>query len=200
MEYQLLARIPDVPDGTPVSLRHLLRNPTDCPLFPSISWRTTLPNGKNRQWYWLKASGYWTLPLDEAKQRMEAAARANFFATLHDDPFLRFGGGHPRHLVSSDCTPTIYAQLLAELLAPVSEPDWGPQPFFVVSEEPGGTWRKVMLIDTRRTFASFRSLTTDDKAGYRKDLGNGSGWWLHNTMMDCSPQTMREFLNQLRRL
>src|SRR5689334_10088566 len=103
MDYHLLAQVPAKPDGEPVKLRLHWREPEDGPRFAAVSWRTALPNGKNRQWYWLSDGGYWTLPFDLAVRRMEEAMRMGLLAEQYDDTFERFGGGKPSYIVSKEC-------------------------------------------------------------------------------------------------
>ena len=109
-----------------------------------------------------------------------------------DDAYTRFGGGVPTFVDSSDLSRAERNKLWQEIMVAGREPDWGSDPRFVVATEYGGHWRKIMIVDSRHTIATFRSCTTNST--YRPALIiRAATWRMDNAMMDASTEIMRRF-------
>jgi len=181
-------------NGVTLALKQRL-DPTS--LHYCMTWRETRPNGTNRRFYF-ENEAIWSLDVKTALSLIEQAEKKGLLDTKFDDPFVRFGGGSPSFVVSQELAPSDHTRIFDEITLSVGEPDWGPDPFFVIGVEPGGLWRKVMLVNTKSNLVTFRSCTTDPTHAMIKDMGKGLNWILDNTMMDCCTQIMREFLRHLK--
>jgi hypothetical protein len=198
--YRLLKLAEDSVQGIPIQLR-LQQVTLDKDQWYTVSWRSRYPNSPqtNRRFYWLE-SGCWTLPLKTALRLMEKAngPQYDLFDARYDDPFRRFDGGAARFIVSFQVKTASQRTRYLEEITCSDETMWGREPFFVIGIEPSDTWRKIMLVNTGHTVVTFRSCTVYN-TGHIRNMGRVGDWKLDNTMMDCPPQMMREFLHWLKR-
>jgi hypothetical protein len=199
MEYKLVAQVSDDASMRPVALRLQQRISGSASAYYVGCWRTRYPNtAANRRFYWLADIGCWIIPVWQAARLLDEAAARGLLDERYDDPYMRFGGGTPHFVMSEGCDPVSRTSTLREITHSKGEPEWGASPLFVIGEEPGGSWRKVMLVDTAREVVTFRSLTTDRTYKPSIDLGVHAYWRLDNAMLDCSTQILRIFRNVLR--
>ena len=98
-------------------------------------------------------------------------------------------------LVSSQMSPAKRSEALAKMIGPAE--DWGADPFFVITSDPNGQWKKVVIVNTDTDIATFRSITENPKYMPKKVLRPGEGWWLDNSMMDANVQQMRALYSNL---
>jgi hypothetical protein len=184
--------------GRPIRLKlqqRLNLNPCD---FHTLSWRTDYPGTtQNRRFYWTK-NGCWTLFASTARDLLERAAAEAMLAKEYDDPYERFGGGAPSFLDSTSLSHVERAEIWREITREGREPDWGHTPAFVIATEAAGRWRKIMIVDTQRRAATFRSCTTNASYGMAFALPTTATWRMDNAMQDASTAIMRRFLEFLR--
>ncbi len=190
MGYSLIDEVQDEHNGRPVTLRLQVRQPRDEAGHYTISWRTQYPNGRNRRFYRSASDSCWAIPLALAVGMTGEAAARGWLDGRYDDPFARFDGGHMHVIASAELDPADREQLVREITSATGELDWGRDPLFVIAQEPGGRWRKVMLANVERDLVTFRSCTTDPQG---IEMHHETPWRLDNAMMDCSAQAMREF-------
>lgn len=100
--------------------------------------------------------------------------------------------------LSNDLNTTRRPALLQEITMPGES--WGDDPFFVVLNDPHGSWRKILLVNRETGIATFRSTTTDASYMPRKTMRPGSAWFLDNSMQDTNVQQAQVLLTQLRRI
>jgi hypothetical protein len=184
-------------EGVTVRLALQQRHDVEPTPFYTASWRTQYSGtSRNRQRYWSKGS-YWTIPVALAKEILERAERDGVLAQEYDDPYVRFDGGVPEFMDSGELGSTQREDRWREITLLEREPDWGTAPRFLVATEPGGGWRKIMIVDTANRFATFRSCTTD--LTYRPVFRlPRTDWRMDNAMQDASTAIMRRFLGRLR--
>ncbi len=171
--------------------------------FHVLSWRTNWPSGRgsNRRWYFVRDYGVWTIPVDLARDMLDEAQGLGMLAEVLDDPYLRWGAGSSSTVI--DSRQLSHDQRLREFASVTRErrePDWGPKPIFDIVEEPAGTWRKLMIVDTNREFVTFRSTTTERDYPMAVHDGMDHPWYMDNAMQDANPQQMRVFRQVLQEL
>lgn len=184
--------------GVPVRLQLQQRvDVPPCELF-TMSWRTTYPgSASNRRFYFVKGA-VWTVAAEAARALLERADAAGLLAPMYDDSYVRFGGGEPSFITSTTLPRASFLGMWREITRQGYEIDWGDDPLFLVAEEPGERWRKVLIVDTTRTIVTFRSCTTE--AGYALKLRNPSSatWYMDNSMQDAGTAITRRFLELMR--
>ena len=186
-------------NGLPVKLLLQERNNDPPSLYYCLSWRTSLPSGRNRRFYRSRETGFWTVPVQIALRIMQQARDREMLATRYDDQQIRHGG--PDNTVVDSRTLGVRERLdaLQAITCDQGEPDWGGEPIFVIVEVPDGIWRKIMIVDSTRKFCTFRSATTN--VGYKPSINClPSPWRMDNAMQDAGAATVREFLRVLREL
>ena len=187
-------------DGLPINLRLQWRLNVPPESYYCLSWRTLYPSGlANRRFYKIE-QGIWTLPVSVALRVMQRAVDSGMLGDQYDDPQSRHGGYDNAVFDSRLLPDQERIDLFNQITLDRDEPDWGPTPLFVVIEVPDGTWRKVMIIDSKREFCTFRSLTTNED--YKPIIVEGmrSNWRLDNAMQDASAAMTRYFLDAIRTL
>lgn len=178
-------------DGFAVRLK--LQRRLDVPPSPffTVSWRTVYPGAqRNRRFYWVDRA-CWTLQASTALGLLDRAAAKGMLDARYDDPYVRFGGGVPTIVDSRSLAPAAHATLWREITREGFEPRWGEGASFVVATEPGGLWRKIMIVDEARRIATFRSCTTDAKYTQRIGLPTATTWYIDNSMQDAGAAIMR---------
>ena len=190
-------------NSIPVNLLLQTRTNSDgSETFYNLSWRTRYASGRsNRRFYYTNADGYWRIPVSVALRLLELAERKGLLDEIYDDPQVRHSGSDNNTIDSRQFGTNVQEvrRAFAEI-ADESE-DWGQHPIFIVVEVPDGTWRKIMVVDSKREFCTFRSTTTDGLYGqltYRPRLT--SPWVMDNAMQDASAAMMRQFLEVLREI
>ena len=186
-------------NGLPVNLLLQERNNDPPSLYYCLSWRTSLPSGRNRRFYRSRETGFWTVPVKIALCIMQKARDQGMLDTRYDDQQVRHDG--PENTIIDSRMLGVSERLDAfdAITCDQGEPDWGAEPLFVTSEVPDRTWRKIMIVDTAREFCTFRSATTD--VGYKPVINClPSPWRMDNAMQDAGAATIREFLRMLREL
>jgi len=206
--YREVKRVTGEYNGLPINL--ILREViNDGPRpYHSVGWRTVLRESrKNRRGYYVSdAGGYWRLPVDIALLVLELGEAEGLLSPVYDDAYLRlrhaFRAPNEGEVVyhSRELTAENYRILLAEITNHDEELGLGPRPSFVIVEQPGGLWRKIMLVDSGRQICTFRSTTTIGSYGMKQARGMIPPWFLDRSMMEASTATMRVFLEELRRL
>src|SRR5260370_29821544 len=127
----------------------------------------------------------------------EEAQTKGMLAAQFEDKYERFDGGLPAFINSNDAaTPAQRAALWPEITLEGQESDWESQQF-VVGTEPGGLWRKIMLVNAAAGLVTFRSCTQDASYGLRLRLPSSSKWYMDRAMQDASTAVMRRFLEFL---
>ncbi|HZU13065.1 MAG TPA: hypothetical protein VFB58_09520 [Chloroflexota bacterium] len=197
MSYRRMAEVTDEIDGVRTTVALQLRHdPGRDPWYP-ISFRAQYPGAHfSRRFYW-SAYGPWTLPPDRALALLNEAERGGM---LSEDYSIRFDDHRPeaeRFVVSSALDRAERLRHLEEITCAQGEPNWGADPFFVVSMEDGRPWRAVMLVSEDRTLMTFRVTTDDAPRPAVKDMGRGGRRRLYNIMPDISPETVRRFRTDL---
>lgn len=119
-------------------------------------------------------------------------------AAKYDDSYRRWGGGLPTFEDSRSIEEERRRTLWNEITDEARELNWGPKPEFLVAAEPGEHWRKVLIIDSDRHFATFRSCTRDVGYGMRMEISGTSTWFMDNAMQDAGSAIARRFLEFLR--
>ena len=200
--YRELDRVEVLHNGYPVALKLQERLDDGPTPYYTVSWRTRYRSGANRRFYHVPTeNGCWTIPLEVAADLLERASHKDMLNPVYDDPYMRFGGTGPLIMDSRLLSSVVRDTLLSEIIGYPIEPDWGEEPLFLVAVQvEGGSWRKIMIIDTHHKLCTFRSTTTD--SSYRpviRDQHKGV-WYLENSMQDASTATMRAFLNGFRSL
>lgn len=162
-----------------------------------VSWRAKLsPTGPNRRFY-LSSGEYWSLPLKTAITLMdELADKGGLDEKYFDDRKHDFTAQDP--LISDNMSAAEKSEWSARLFA--DEEDWGPNPYFVIVNDPNENWKKVLIANRETGVVTFRSITTDASYMPKKVLRPGSDWYLDNSMMDAGVQQMRVFRGNLRHL
>jgi hypothetical protein len=67
-----------------------------------------------------------------------------------------------------------------------------------MAAEPAERWRKVLIVDTTRTIATFRSCTTEDSYALKVRNPSSTTWYMDNSMQDAGTAITRRFLAFLR--
>lgn len=200
MKYDFIDEASDFEDGVEIKLKAQRRLDIPPVPFHTMSWRTFYKGTrKNRRFYWKSEGSCWTLSVPLATNLLERAEEKGFLDAKYDDPYLRCGGGAASFVQSAELGEPERAQMWAEMTLAGREPDWGRDPVFVVGSEYGGTWRKILIVDSTRSFATFRSCTTSPAYSMAVALP-GSPWRMDNAMQDASTAIMRRLLSVLRRL
>lgn len=185
-------------DDIPVRLRLQERTDVSPAPFYMLSWRTNYAGGtSNRRFYWAGGE-FWRLRAQTAKDLLVLAESKGMLAPKHDDSYRRFGGGLPTFEDSRALGNERRRKLWSEITDEARESGWGPSPEFVVAAEPGGLWRKVLIVDSDRRFATFRSCTKDADYGMRIEPSGSSTWFIDNAMQDAGSAIARRFLEFLR--
>ena len=199
-KYTEIRRVTRERDGIPINLLLQTRNENPPEPYCCLSWRTLYPSGKsNRRFYRLKEGGCWTLPVSIARSILAEAEENGMLDEKYDDPQIRHKGTANNIIDSRTLSGRDLKNTFDCIVAEDGEPDWGPAPLFVIVEMPDKTWRKIMIVDTKREFCTFRSTTTDSSYGLKVRLPN-THWMLDNSMQDASAAIMRKFLSVLRGL
>ncbi len=200
MSYQEIMTVSETHDGLPIMLRLQWRLNVHPERYYCLSWRTLYPSGLSNRRFYKVRQVFWTIPVSVALRVMQRAEDSGMLGCQYDDPQTRHRG--PNNSISDSrlLGDQERIDLLNQITLDRDEPDWGPAPVFVVIEVPDGTWRKVMIIDSKREFCTFRSLTTNED--YKPIIveGTRSNWRLDNAMQDASAVMTREFLNAIRTL
>jgi hypothetical protein len=181
------------------TVRFKLHERIDLPPGPfyTASWRTTYPGTtQNRRFYWVRDT-CWTIAAVTAQRVLERAQSEGLLDAKYDDPYLRFGGGKPDFLFSASLPAVERREIWRDLTREGREPPWGANTAFAIATEAGGRWRKVMIIDSERKLATFRSCTVDASYPLRVRLPTSSRWFMDNAMQDASTAIMRFFLQCL---
>lgn len=184
--------------GVPVRLQ--LQQRVDVPPceFFTISWRTTYPeSSSNRRFYFVNGTP-WTVTAQAARGLLERAQAEGMLAAKYDDPYVRFGGGEPSFIASATLPRTSFLETWREITRQGYEIDWGVDPLFLVANEPGERWRKVLIVDTTRSVLSFRSCTSEETYALRVRNPSSATWYLDNSMQDAGTAITRRFLEFLR--
>ena len=200
MSYQEIMSVSEMHDGLPVRLKLQLRLNVPPTRYRCLSWRTLYPSGLSNRRFYRTNDGFWTIPMSVALRLMQRADECGMLGSEYDDSQTRHRG--PNNLVNDSRllpAPERIA-LFDEITLDRSEPNWGPDPLFIVIQVPDDTWRKVMIIDSGKKFCTFRSLTIEED--YKPVIveGTRSIWRLDNAMQDASAAMIREFLSVLRTL
>lgn len=184
-------------DGCAIRLKLQRRLDVGPASFFMLSWRTEYPGTHtNRRFYWVQDK-CWTLRAATALELLERAAAKGMLDARYDDAYVRFGGGVPSFVDSRSLTSGDRASLWREITREGLEPTWGSVPLFVVATEPGGRWRKIMIVDEPRRTATFRSCTTDASYTQRVGLPTTTTWHMDNAMQDAGTAIARHMLNVL---
>ena len=192
--YEEITRVTVRHDGLPVHLLLQKRFEFAPEPFHCLSWRTRYPSDttKSRRFNRLKETGFWTIPVRVASCLMRQARDRGMLDPQYDDPF--WGAQNP---IIDSRTLDVRGRLSVfdTIICDKGEPDWGDNPVFVISECLDGTWRKIMLVDTRREICTFRSTTTS--VDYKPIIvdPHRSPWRMDNSMQDASAAMMRKFLS-----
>ena len=117
----------------------------------------------------------------------------------YDDPQMRHGGVANEIIDSRTLGVNERRNEFDNIVGEDGEPDWGTDPLFIIVQMPDRTWRKIMIVDTKREFCTFRSTTTDRAYSLKIALPQ-SGWYMDNAMQDASAAILRKFLSVLREL
>lgn len=184
-------------DGLPINLRLQWRLNVHPERYHCLSWRTLYPSGRSNRRFYKIDQGIWTIPVSVALRVMQRAEESGMLGTQYDDPQTRHGGPENAVFDSRLLAHQEWNDLFNQITLDRDEPDWGPAPLFVVIEVPDGTWRKVMIIDSKREFCTFRSLTTNQDYRPKVVEGTRSNWRMDNAMQDASAAMTRIFLGAI---
>lgn len=194
--YTEIRRVTLIHEGLPIHIilqtRHHVR-PVD---FFCLSWRTVLPNGsRNRRFYYDRryGTGIWTMPVSVGLRLIDQADAAGMLDEEYDDLQERHDGTNNTIIDSRNLGRQEHEREFASIINVNRDPDWGPDPLFLIIEVPDGSWRKIMIVDTDREICTFRSTTTCTSYGQGVDDGMIPPWRLDNAMQDASCAMMREF-------
>lgn len=158
-----------------------------------LSWRTKYsPNGTNRRFYSTEKD-IWTIPAEKALEMMEEMRSRGALGEEYFDRRTRFVC---KTLVSTEMTSAERKRKLSSFTLP--QEDWGSSPFFVVNSDPNDNWKKILIVNTDTSIATFRSITKGPDYRPRKQLRPGVDWWLDNSLMDANVQQMKAFHLNLR--
>ena len=187
-------------DGLPINLRLQWRLNVHPERYYCLSWRTLYPSGLSNRRFYRIDQGIWTIPVSVALRVLQRAEDSGMLGIQYDDPQTRHGGPENAVFDSRLLAHQEWNDLFNQITLDRDEPDWGPAPVFVVIEVPDRTWRKVMIIDSKREICTFRSLTI--KENYRPVIveGTRSNWRMDNAMQDASAAMTSNFLNAIRTL
>ncbi len=190
-KYEEIDRVAVVNDGVPVELK-LQRRLDVGPTF-LLCWRTRYHSAprKSRRFYSSRAEGFWTIPVDIALDLLRQASKRGMLDSQYD----QFDVGR---VDSRDLDTDARDRLLPTIACNQGEPEWGADPLFVICHSHDDNWREIMIVDTGRTFCTFRCTTIDDayRMGIYGDRLDGS-WRLDNAMQDALPGSVREFMRVL---
>lgn len=196
-DYEMRDGVESSEDGCAVRLKLQERLDVAPSPFFTVSWRTEYSGtNKNRRFYWVDGA-CWRLRASTALDLLARAAAKGMLDARYDDPHVRFGGGVPSFVDSRSLGRADRTSLWNEITREGLEPAWGDVPYFVVATEPGGRWRKVMIVDEMHRVATFRSCTTDVSYAPRIGLPTTSTWFMDNAMQDAGTAIMRHFLGTL---
>lgn len=201
-KYEEIERVTRYYKNIPIHLNLQYRSDNPPTEYHCLSWRTLYPSGRsNRRFYRLKEGGCWTLPVSIARSILEEAEEDGMLDEKYDDPQIRHKGTANNIIDSRTLSGRDLKNTFDCIVAEDGEPDWGPTPLFVIVEMPDKTWRKIMIVDTKREVCTFRSTTTDDHNTYRQAISlPQTHWRMDNAMQDASAAILREFLRALREL
>ena len=195
-----IGRVTQEHAGIPVNI--FLRERTDLLPVPfyCLSWRTRYPGStQNRRFYSLRDRGFWTIPVSIALSLLEEAEDEGLLDEQYDDPQIRHHGINNTVIDSRVLGGTERRSIFDSITADYGELDWGHEPIFKIVQVPDETWRKIMIVDSKREICTFRSTTTDRSYGQKIILPR-SHWILDNAMQDASAEMMRMFLSVLREI
>ena len=200
MSYQEIMTVSEMHDGLPINLRLQCRLNVPPTRYYCLSWRTLYPSGLSNRRFYKISSGIWTIPVDVALHVMQTADDRGMLDPQYNDPQTRHGGPGNAIFNSRLLAEPERTALFNEITLDRDEPSWGADPVFIVIQVPDGTWRKVMIIDSKKEFCTFRSLTIDED--YKPIIveGTRSNWRLDNAMQDASAAMTRNFLDVIRTL
>ena len=203
--YTEIRRVTGQHAGIPINLLLQIRNDNPPVPYPCLSWRTLYPSGKSNRRFYRTKDGCWTIPVSVALSMLEEAEEAGMLDEQHDDPQVRHGGTANEIIDSRTLGDDGRRNEFDRIAGEDGEPDWGPKPLFIIvqmpdiAQVPDKAWRKIMIVDTKREFCTFRSTTTDDS--YKPVvLLPQTHWRMDNAMQDASAAIMRKFLSVLREL
>ena len=199
-EYTEIMRITREYSGIPINLLLQTRNDNPPEPYHCISWRTLYPSGKsNRRFYRTRGNGCWTIPVSVALSMLEEAEEGGMLDARYDDPQIRHRGTANKIIDSRALSDNERKNEFDNIVGEDGEPDWGSDPIFIIVQMPDKTWRKIMIVDTKRGLCTFRSTTTDDS--YKPVvLLPQTLWRMDNAMQDASAAILREFLSVLKEL
>ena len=200
MGYRGIDRITGWHDALPVHLKLQERLGIPPEPYYCLSWRTFYPGGhKNRRFYRLKGSGFWTTPTPLALELMREADHRGWLDGDYRDLQKRCGGPDNDILDSRVLGPRERLDVFESITCEDGEPEWGDDPLFVVIQVPDKRlrWRKVMIVDSERKLCTFRSTTTDPS--YKAVIAEPvlSPWRMDRAMQDAGVAMIRTFLSVL---
>ena len=190
----------------PIYLRLHRRNDVPPTPWPCISWRTrysTAPN-QNRRFYYTDADRYWAIPSSLALDMLEEAEEKGMLDEKYRDRQVRHGGDNNTvicsHHLNLQVDYVIRKEEINNITAEDEEENWGDDPIFVVVEVPDRTWRKIMIVNPKTKYCTFRSTTKS--VDYKPVIAEGMchPWRMDNAMQDASAAMMKQFLQVLREL
>ena len=199
-KYTEICRVTREHKGIPIHLLLQTRNDNPPEPYHCLSWRTLYPSGKsNRRFYRTKMDGCWTTPVSTALSMLEEAEEKYMLDERYDDPQIRHCGVANEITDSRALGNNERMSEFENIVGEDGEPSWGADPIFTIVQMPDKTWRKIMIVDTKRGLCTFRSTTTDDS--YKPVvLLPHTHWRMDNAMQDASAAILREFLSVLRKL
>ncbi|MCK4947728.1 MAG: hypothetical protein KAQ99_01420 [Candidatus Aureabacteria bacterium] len=199
MKYNCLKEVTRYWDDLPIRLKLQEKTPEQGKKYWAISIRTTYLNStrKNRRFYYSKKIGFWTIPTKIIVELLKEAEEKELFDKIYNDKYERFEGG-TASFIYSDKTPDYQKHLNKITCFSKNEPEWiFKKPFFVISQEPGNTWRKIMIVKQDFSLITFRSCTTEKTYRPKIYMEDDSLWFVDNAMMDVSVQVMKIFKERL---
>lgn len=198
MGYRPIERTTIWHEGLPIYLQLQERLEVPPEPFYCLSWRTLYASGtQNRRFYRSREAGFWTVTVPLALELMRQAERHGWLDGRYEDQQVRHRGPGNRIVDSRELEIDVRRHLFESLTCTEGEPDWGNDPIFIVIDTPDEEWRKVMIVDTLRTFCTFRSMTTD--TSYRPVIADPhlDPWRMDNAMQDASAAMIRVFMSVL---
>jgi len=178
------------------TVKLILQHRLDCgPVsFPSVCWRSTKGNSPNRRLY--NMSGPWQIYPTVALGLLRDAEDRGWFSGDYDDAFSRFDVAPPTtpEVIQSDGLAQRRRDAFWEEIVVGNDP-WRRDCHFIVATQPGGLWRKALIMDKQQKWLTIASVTTDPDE--QQESTRARTWWRHNSMPDISAQTASRFLAYL---
>jgi hypothetical protein len=161
-----------------------------------LTWRAARARSKTNRRFYLEHKAFWEIPQDVAVHLLKRAHSEGFFGTQ----YTRWPTAEISVLDSKDLSQPEGLRLRDETITDnPADQRYRSDPALriVACSEPGGVWRKVMLIRAAEGLVTFRSLTRDTEYRNAYNFGLPNGWRLDRSMLDADGSIHSAFLNAL---